>query len=224
MCFNEYISALYHIFMEELPVGQQIPSEILNIILYRYGGLANTKMIDCFNEFRSKTFNVRPANHTFNYPGDTYLNPSFRISVNTHKLDINKYMSSKMIHTLMLSKIFMTRMKNDISDKIFTIKFQGTTHYETKTISRYLNVCNSRKRYLLSSPVNNGRKISLITKLMLNPRLNYLFSEQFLEKEISQELNIDIDKVGYHKLHRADLINLYIGYGYNFSWFDCIQN
>ena len=223
MGFNEYISAIYHIFMEELPESQKIPREIMDIILYRYSGLANSKMIDCFNEFRSKTFNVRPATHTFSYPGDTYLNPNFRISVNTHKIDINKYMLSKMICKLMLSKIFMTRMKNDISDNIFTIKFQGTTHYETNTINRFLNVCNSRKRYLLNSPVKKGHTISLISKLMLNTRLNYLFSEHFLEKEISRELNVDIDKVCSHKLHRLDLINIYISSSDDFSWFDYIQ-
>ena len=220
MCVNEYISTLYHIFMEELPEGQQIPREILDIILYRYGGLANTKMIECFNEFKNKTFNVRPATHTFSYPGDTYLDQNFRISVNTNKIDIDKYMNSKKIRMLMLSKMFKTRMKNDMREDIFGICFQGTTHYSTSSICRYTTICKARYLYLLRSPVK-GRKISLICKLLLaHYNKPWVFSEHFLEGEISRELNLDIDRLTSQNLSREYLINLYIGSGDNISWVD----
>ena len=209
--------------MEELPEDQQIPREILDIILYRYGGLANTKMIECFNEFQNKTFNVRPATHTFSYPGDTYLDYNFRISVNTTKIDIDKYMLSKKIRMLMLSKIFKTRMKNDMSEDIFTIKFQGTTHYSTSSICRYTTICKARYLYLLRTPTKEI-KISLISKLLLPHYNKWVFSEHFLEREISRELNIDIDRLNSQNLSCEYLVNLYIGSGDNISWVDTTKN
>ena len=109
----------------------------------------------------------------------------------------------------MLSKIFMTRMNNDVNRNIFSIRFQETTQFSASSISRQRNICDARYLYLLTSPIKN-RKISLISKLLLSHHCRSIFSQHFLERQISQELNIDINSLITQNLSSNSLINLYI--------------
>tara|TARA_B100000767_G_scaffold127261_1_gene121229 strand:- start:15331 stop:15924 length:594 start_codon:yes stop_codon:yes gene_type:complete len=195
----DYLTELIQILSYELPKNQCLPIEIIKLILFKFSGLQNKNYMDCFKEFKNIKFNL-------NYLED---NP---IKVSDKFIKSFIYDKSKNLNKLLLRRIFFTRMKNDINSNIFTLKFCYGNN-KRYTMSRKLGICKTRYKYLLKPERAEKKKISLITKLLIIPSCNFLtFSESFLEKEITQELGLDYNYICIQKLHRTDLIKLYLSF------------
>ena len=213
MLFNRYYSSLLSIFMEELPPSHQIPLEIVNIILYKFGGIINNPIMVCMQEFSSSCHShiINGRKHNCN----EYSNPKFEFPVKDLFITYNLYNKSRDVSNLILKRIFEARKQNNMDTSIFNIKFNNkleTTHFFIKTINRKLKICDTRRMYLLSSSIRTGHQCSLISKLLINNRLTYVFSDTYLEKQISNELNLNYDNIRRKNLHRYDLINIYLTY------------
>ena len=197
MQFQEYLRVVSNILMFELDSKLCIPQELVLKILFKFGGLQNKNYQLCFNEIRDN---------------NEFMDCTPKIKCSNYLEFTNPSKSSK-INKFILRELFNYRRLNNISTNIFNIKlYYKNLKLSRKPISKIINkklsICESRKCYL-NTPKPYKFKLSLITKMLLNTNLNYLiFSAESLEREISDELNID--KSVMYNLSKNSMISYYI--------------
>ena len=211
MDFICYYNEIISIFNKELPESNRLPLEIIFKIIFKFKGLQNINYIRCFNEFKNEILYTK-KNDVID------IDPNCKLNCSRTYMVCNKYTNCKKMAKLILKRIFIYRGINNIDKTIFNVKFNyksiyynqntNTNRVNLRIINRKLKICNTRKCYLnLIKPFKLNT--SLITKLLLTPRLNYLtFYEDYLENEISKELFIN--KNILINFNRTELIRFYL--------------
>ena len=204
--YNELIS----IFNKELPESSRLPIEIIFKIIFKFQGLQNRNYITCFNEFKNDII--------YNKKKEIIdIDPNSKINCRSAYIEGNEYIKCKKLSKLILKRIFVYRGNNNIDTDIFTTKFNYNalslyqdTRKELRILNRKLKVCDSRICYLYIGKLGISKlNTSLVTKLLLTPRQNYLsFYEDYLEMEIIKELYID--KNTLRNFNRTELIRFYL--------------
>lgn len=200
MNFKIHFNELCQIFSEELPKKQQLSNEIIRKILFHsvYKIIYNINFIKCFNEFNNYKL------YTFDNK-EIALDYTNEINAKTAFINKGKYQNCKKINKLILLRIFNFRKNNDITYNIFKIKLKYNSlynHEKILLINHKSNICNRRLHYLLKF----GIKISLLNEFIIY-RMP-IYSINYLNKKISDELNISNNKLAH--LYRIDLIKYYL--------------
>lgn len=199
--YNEIIS----IFNKELPESSRLPLEIIFKIIFKFQGLQNINYITCFNEFKNDII--------YNKKKEIIdIDPNSKINCSSTYIEGNEYIKCKKLSKLILKRIFVYRGNNNTDTDIFTIKFNYLcmSRPVLRILNRKLKICDSRICYLYIGKLGISKlNTSLVTKLLLTPRQNYLsFYEDYLEMEIIKELYID--KNTLRNFNRTELIRFYL--------------